>query len=217
MPVGDGFLAMVAVGIHHHLAAVVGATPDVAFNSAFVLVEVTPNQGVVTAVDGVLKKLVCQYGLCGLILGNDHQTSGVLIDTVYQIAEFVLHRLFGLLKMPSQSVKQGAFEVAMAGVYHQSSLFVDHDDVVVFVNDIQRNLLRCDVDFPRGIAEHDGDDVVRLHLIVLLHRFVVDKDVACFGSVLNAVTRDVLNMVGQEGVDTFLGLAFVDHDTDMLI
>ena len=81
-PVGDGVFAVVAVGIDGHLAAVAGATPDVALDGAFVFLEVAPNQGIVTAVDAVYEELVGQHGLCGLVLGHDHQACGVLVDAV---------------------------------------------------------------------------------------------------------------------------------------
>ena len=165
----------------------------------------------------MFEELMGEDGLCGLVFGNDHQSGSVLVDAVYQISELVLHRLVGLLEMPCQSVKQGPLEVAMARVDYQSRLFVDDDEVGVFIDDIQRYFLGRDVDLAGWVAEYDGYDVARLYLVVRLHCLFVDEDVACLGSVLHAVARDVLDVVGQEGVDALLGLAFVYHDTDMLV
>ena len=119
------------------------------------------------------EELVRQHGLCGLVLGHDHQTCGVLVDTVYEVTKAVLDVLVGLLEIVSQAVQQGMLEVAVTGVYHQARLLVDDDDVVVFVDDVQRDGLGLDIGLARRIGEHDGDHVVGLHLIVLLHHLVV--------------------------------------------
>ena len=107
-------------------------------------------------------------------------------------------------------MQQGVLEVAVTGVYHQARLLVDDDDVVVFVDDVQRNLFRLDVGLARRIGEHDGDDVVGLHLIVLLDGLLVDQDVTRLGRVLHAVARDVGEVVGEVGVDALRLLAWVD-------
>ena len=101
---GDGILAVVAIGINGHLAAVVVAAPDIAFDGTFILVEVAPNQSIIAAVDAVYKELMRQHGLCGFVLGHNHQTCGVLIDTVDEVAEPILDILVGLLEIVGEAV-----------------------------------------------------------------------------------------------------------------
>ena len=96
-------------------------------------------------------------------------------------------------------------------MHHQACLFVDDDDVVVFVDDVQRDRLGRDVGLSWGIGEHDGNHIVGLHLVVLLDGFLINQDVACLGGILHTVARDVGEMVGQIGVDTLGLLAGVDR------
>ena len=53
-----------------------------------------------------------------------------------EIADTVLDVLPCLLEMIGQAVQQGAFKVAMGGMYHQARLLVDDDDILVLVNDV---------------------------------------------------------------------------------
>ena len=92
-PVGDGFLALLAVRIDGHAAAVVLAAPNVAYDGAFVLIEIAPNQGVIAAVDGVVEELLGQDSLGSLVFGYNHQSGGVLVDAVDEIADAVFHIL----------------------------------------------------------------------------------------------------------------------------
>lgn len=62
-----------------------------------------------------------------------------------EIADAVFHILMRLLEVIGQTMQQGASEVAVGRVNHQTRLLVDDDDVVVFVNDVQRDRLRFDV------------------------------------------------------------------------
>ena len=105
VPVRDGFLAVIAVGVDGHFAAVADAAPDIAFNGAVVLVEIAPNQGVVTTVDVMLEKLSGEDGLCGLVFCHQKQSCRVLVDTVNEITELVFNVLVGLLKMKGQAVQ----------------------------------------------------------------------------------------------------------------
>ena len=102
-------------------------------------------------------------------------------------------------------------------MHYQSRLLVDDNHVVVLIDDVQRNLLRLDIAFARRIGEHDGNHVVRLHLVVLLDDFVVHQDVACLGGILHTVARDVGDMVGQVSVDALWLLARVDHHAYVFI
>ena len=101
-------------------------------------------------------------------------------------------------------------------MHHQARLLVDDDDVVVFVDDVQRNGLWLDVGLARRIVEHNGNHVVGFHLVVRLHRLVVHQDITRLGCILDAVARDAADARGQESVDAHRILTTVDGDAHVL-
>ena len=74
MPVGDSMFAPVGVGGDMDNTAVGGEALEVAFDGAVVVVEVAPDEGLVFALDGVVKELFGKEGLGLLCLGNKHET-----------------------------------------------------------------------------------------------------------------------------------------------
>lgn len=43
-----------------------------------------------------------------------------------------------------QRIQHSTVRVARARMYNQIARFIDHDDVIIFVNDIERNILRLE-------------------------------------------------------------------------
>ena len=125
--------------------------------------------------------------LRGFVFGHNHQSSGVLVDSVNEITKAVFYVLVGLFKIVGQAVQQCAIEIAMSGVHHKTCLFVDDNNVVIFVDDGQRDVFWGDVSLTRRIGKYDGNDVVGLDFVVLLDDFVIDKDIACFRGILDAI------------------------------
>ena len=73
----------------------------------------------------------------------------------------------------------------MAGMDNQSGLFVYNHQKIVFINNIQVNVLGDDFYFARRIAHHNSDHVAGLYTVIGLHRSVVNQYVACIGSFLD--------------------------------
>ena len=89
-PVSDGFLAAIAKGKYGHSATVVGTTSYIAYNGSFIFIEIAPNQGVVTPVDGVFEKLLGEHSLRGFVLGHNHKACGVALTQMrdaYTVAQ----------------------------------------------------------------------------------------------------------------------------------
>ena len=72
---------------------------------------------------------------------HHHQTGGVFIQTV----DDTRTRHIGNRRIVvQQRIQHSTVRVARARMYNQIARFVDHDDVIIFVNDIERNILRLE-------------------------------------------------------------------------
>ena len=92
------------------------------------------------------KKLFGQFIHGYLILGNHQDAGGVLVDAVHQSGpdvSFVESR--HIFQVPRQGVDEGAAVVAVAGVYHHTGRFVDHQEIIILKNDIDRDIFGKDI------------------------------------------------------------------------
>ena len=72
---------------------------------------------------------------------HDQQAGGVLVDAVHDArTPFATNPRQGIAAMVQQGVHQGARRRAGCGMHHHSGRFVDDDQIVVFPNDVQRNV-----------------------------------------------------------------------------
>ena len=98
-----------------------------------------------------MEELQPQVGLGFGRLGNHQQSRGILVDAVHQPQPRVVHVVVGgVPEIVGQGIDQRAAVIAVAGVYHQSGRFVDHQHGVVFIDDIEGNILGNDFKFVAG-------------------------------------------------------------------
>ena len=63
--------------------------------------------------------------------------------------------------------------MAVAGMDHQPRRFVDHQQVVVLIDNVEGNRLRHDFESAALIRHHYGDDIERLDLVIGLDHISV--------------------------------------------
>jgi hypothetical protein len=71
-------------------------------------------------------------------LGHHHQTGGVLVQAVHDTGA---RHIDDVRHVVQQGVEQGAISVTGSRVHHQARRLVDHQDVVVFIDDVQLDVL----------------------------------------------------------------------------
>ncbi len=214
--VRDGMLALRAVGKDPHLQPVLGVAAYVARDRTLVLLDIAPHQRHVTAVDRMVEKLLCQRDVRPLVLGHDKQTRRILVDTMHQSGAHVAlteHRQ--MLQVERKSVDQRARIVAEARVHDHAGGLVDHQKIVVLVYDVERNILRDDLQLAPRVGHDDGYAVERLDLVARLGRLAVDQNVAAVGRRLYAVARRILHAARQKLVQPQQRLSLVDHDREV--
>ena len=142
--VGHGRLSYARVGrADGHPQTVFRVAGDVSLYASLVLVEVAPHQSHVAAVGRLVEELRSERRLRSRSLCHDEQSARVL---VYPVDQSHL-RIVGVerahvLHVPCHGVDQRAVEVAHTRVHHQSGGLVDNHQLAVFVDDVERYVLR---------------------------------------------------------------------------
>ena len=214
---GDG-VASLAFGQDGHQHAVPRVAADVGGDGALVLLHDAPHQGTVAATGGLQQELVAQGGLGIGRFGHDQQAGRVLVDAVDEAHVRVVGIVAGIvLQVPGDGVDQRAVPVAVAGMHHEARRLVDHQHVVVLIDDVQGDVLRGDVVLVGRAVHREGDDVQGLHAVAALHGASVGLYEAGIGGLLDAVARGVLDAVKEVLVHAHHVLPLVHHHAEVFV
>ncbi len=101
----------------------------------------------VALLDLAAGKLLGQLAVCDVVLGDDNQAAGFLVQTVHDAGTHLAAYFRELAESMQQRIDQRAAIAlvvggARAGVDHHSRRLVDDREVGVFIDDVERNVLR---------------------------------------------------------------------------
>ena len=116
-----------------------------------------------------------------------------------------------ILEVPSESIDQGAVEVAVARVHDHAGGLVDDHQAGVFIDDVQRDVLGDDFALIAGTIHHHADDVTGVHAVVALDRTAVHSNALCLSGILDAVAAGALDALYEVLVDAQQYLARLHH------
>lgn len=131
-----------ATGQHGHFDAVLPAAADIAFDLAGGRLRRSPNKGGIGAFDRPVGELSGQplVRLCGFC--RDHDAAGILVEPVDDTGPpDAADTLQAVATMEDQRVDQRTGQVSRRRMHHHAGRFVDHDQMVVFKNDVKRDVL----------------------------------------------------------------------------
>ena len=126
--------------MHRHMGTFCRMTTDRLFHCATGS-HVADGHRFILASDLAQLQRLHQPGLCRNGFLHHHQTGGVLIQTVHDPrARHIGDRRI----VVQQRIQHSTVRVARARMHNQIARFVNHEDVIIFVNDIERNILRLE-------------------------------------------------------------------------
>lgn len=172
--VGNGWFA--AEFDDCHFQAVVRIASDLGFDFT-VEGDDAVGDGAVDAFDRALLKLPHEGILRRQGFGNHHQPAGFLVQTVYDARARYLAQ-FGTVRQ--QAVEQRPRPVARRRMHHQSGRFVDDDDGIVFVNNIQSHRLWNKRQIFLTRTDGYTNLLAAYHFVFGLRRFIVYNNRAFF-------------------------------------
>ena len=217
-PVGDGGLAVGAVGEACHDFAVAEVAPDVPGDGAGVGVEVAPAYGDVAAGGGFVEELGGEAGFCLLGFGDDEEPGGVFVDAVDEPGTGVAGVEEGVAaEVPCEGMDEGARPMPEGGVDDHAGGLVDDEQGVVLVEDVEGDVFGDDAVFAAGVCHDEGDEVAGAHFVAGTDGRAVDEDVACVGGFLYLGTGGVGEAGEEEFVDAEGGLPRLDFDAVVLV
>ena len=214
---GDCSLTPVLLLKDPELHPVIWVPADISLDRSFIFLDITPNNGHITAFDAVVEELGGQIQLTGLILGDCKQAAGILVDAVNKDSHpLVLGlRALGDSKMVGKGVYQSPLIMAVSRMHAHSGRFVDHQHIIILINYVKWNVLRQYLQSPPAIWHHKTDDVARAHDVVGLDDFVTYVHITLFEGLLDAATGSVLKVRGHILVNTHRRLALVNFKPEM--
>ncbi len=141
-----------------------------------------------------------------IVLCHDQQAGGVLVNAVDDSrALFPADAREAVSAVPEQRVHQRSVRMAGGRVNHHPAGFVDHDEIPVFIDDVQRDLLGKERDLFR-FRKRYGDFCPRFTACVLLYRPVSDPDRAFFDQALRCAPAQPRDSTSEESVDSLSAL-----------
>ena len=115
-----------------------------------------PNQSEIAAFErafGLVGELGGERAVGGVGLGHHHQAAGVLVEPVHDARPLdAADAGEAVAAMGDQRVDQRAGGVAGGRMHHQPGWLVDDDEVVVLVDDVERDRLARGLEPPRAAA-----------------------------------------------------------------
>lgn len=203
-------LAVIAFGKDRHDLAVFQRPADVACDRARIFLHIAPNQRMIAAFGRAVEKLLRQARQYVFGLRDHHQPRCVFIEPVHEPGTAgIISRFRQVLKMEHHRVHKRAGVVSVTGMHDHVGRFVDNREVFVLIGDLDRNVLRDQLDFSHRVRQHDGDFIPGLDLVIRLDRDFVDQDIPVLRCDLDLVARRIRQAVHQELVDAQHLLPFV--------
>ena len=148
----------------------------------------TPDQRDIFLFDFAIVKLSRELLVCRIVLGNHHHSRRSPIQTMDDPGPCFTADTAQILHVVQERVDEGAGRMACSGVDHHSCLFIQHGDVSVLIQDLERERFTCR---PGRLDRWH----VHGHPIALVHRQVGtrvasrDRDVPGGYELLNLRTR----------------------------
>ena len=148
-----------------------------------------------------------QEGLEGaIVLGGHDATAGVLVETVNDAWAFDAAdaREFSAAVV-EEGVDESAIGIAGGRVHDHADRFVDDEEVVVFVDDVEGQILRDE--FGRfGLRQIHADPVTHGDHRLGPGGLSVEEDVAGLEEGLDAGAREFGELAGEEKIEAFSGV-----------
>ena len=125
--------------------------------------------------------------------------------------------LLVVAEMPGEGIDQRAAVVAAAGMHHEARRFVDDEQGLILVDNIEGDVLWDDFPVALRVVQDERDDVAGLYLVVALDGLVAGMDCTRLGCLLYAVAAGAGHVVHQELIDADGRLPLVHLNAPMLV
>ena len=212
MEVRDGGAAIGAACGH------AGATDDVAgdgeADGSVVFFDVAVEESDVGLGDLAAGEHVAEFAVGAVVFGDEDEAAGELVKAVYDAGAQVASNVGEFGEVEEECVDEGAAIAGVvggtgSGVDHHAGGLVDDGEVLVFVEDVEGDVLGDGVE-RRGLrGAFDLDRFAAVELLFGLGGIAVDADLAGFDEKLDAGAADVGQSLGEVEIEAEIGGGWV--------
>jgi hypothetical protein len=167
--------------------------------------------GQINLLDIAAGELRGEMKMGGVVLGRHQATAGIFVQTMNNAGP---RDPANAAELPAavmeQGVDQRVLPVARGRMHHPSRRLVEHQQVVVFVEDVQRQVLGLGERGARLRALED-DGFARARVMRRFDDFPLDTDVAFGQEPLNGAAREAGQLAAQKDIQPLPGKGFVNN------
>ncbi len=182
-----------------HFFTILGGPADIAFDPAIEGRGAAADNGAVKPLDGMAGKLFGQRVMRSVILDHYNQSAGILVDTVDNTGALdSTDAGQACAAMMDQGIDQGAGKIAGAGMDNQPGGFINNNQIIVFIDHSQRNVLALWFGV-RGIRHKNIKGLPGLHFIGRIrHRMLFGDNGSFLNQLPDAAAGEVRNPRGEK-------------------
>ena len=169
------------------------------------------DEGDVGFVDGALAEGFAEPGVGGVVFGDEDDAGGFLVEAMNDAGAKGVAGLRERLAAAEEGVDERAGGVAGAGVDGHAGGLVDGDDVVVFVENVERNGFGFGAE-RRARLRIDGDFFAAVEAVRAFGGLAVDEDEAAVDEFFHAGAAEIGTVGGDDAVEAVAGFVSGDFE-----
>ena len=139
-----------------------------------------------------------------IVLCHDKKAGCILINSMHEYSHpFILCiRALRYPQMMSQCIDKGTGKMSMSRMYHHSCFFIQYKEIIIFIYNVQRNILWKNLQATTLVWHHEFHDISWPHYIIGLDDLIIHPDIFSLDSQLYTMTRCVFHMCSKVLVHT---------------
>lgn len=182
-----------------HLFSVLAAAGDMRLDESAFFGRRSDDNSAVFLVNRAGLELLCEPVVCHIVLSHDDAAGGVLIQPVNNAGAKRMPASGKLSAVGEQRVDKGVRRITCCWVHDETRGFVDHDEVIVFVKDVEGDVLGFESGFLRR-RKNRFDSITGLDRMVRLDLLPVESDKSLLDELLNVRPRPVGKLLRKKSI-----------------
>ena len=216
-PIGAGGACVCGFGggARGHLYAAIGIARDGEFDAALCAREFSLHEREIGLLHGARLKGFREFGVSEIVFGDDYRAARVFVQPMNDAGPQRVTALRKRLAAAEKRVDERAARVPCSGVNGHTGGLVDDDEVVVFVEDVERDgfsfsFERC------AWFRLNGDALAATEFLARLGRLAIDENEAGIDEFLDAGAGKFGTMRGDKAVEARAGIGGRGEEFDLV-
>ena len=194
---------------NRHFLAVILVAGNLRLNHAAIRLDIAAHHSQIGTLRRFRLNLLRQRHMRRIILRANHNTAGVLIKTMHNARTDNTVDARQILAMIQQRIHQRTAVIAGSRMHHHAARLIDNHDILILIDDIQRNILRLHIQRLR-LRQRHGNLLAQLQLVIRLENLSATHSTSLVQQLLHIRARK-LQQRCQTNVGALAGLIFSNN------